>query len=69
MTELQIIISNDLKFTVECKNSESNEVLNKILKNFNKSEDIVVRYWSEEELDRVGRLFRTYRTKLPPKNL
>tara|TARA_R110000782_G_scaffold148750_1_gene241478 strand:+ start:1007 stop:1297 length:291 start_codon:yes stop_codon:yes gene_type:complete len=51
MTELQIIISNDLKFTVECKNSESNEVLNKILKNFNKGEDIIVRYWSEEELE------------------
>ena len=51
MTELQIIISDDLKFTVECKNSESNEVLSKILKNFNKGENVIVRYWSEEELE------------------
>ena len=51
MTELQIIISDDLKFTVKCKNSEANNVLNKILKNFHEGEDITVHYKSEEELD------------------
>ncbi|MBL4703476.1 MAG: hypothetical protein JKY54_03085 [Flavobacteriales bacterium] len=50
MTELKITISEDLNFTVNCKNDEANEVLNKILKNFNKGEDITVRYWSEEDI-------------------
>jgi hypothetical protein len=51
MTELQIIITENLKFTVHCKNAEVNSVLSKVLKNFaDKDSEVICRYWCEEEL-------------------